>query len=301
MNDKKDEYLDHIHGASANEASILIDAHEAIDQNQKLTPSDERLLAEQITNFRNHHVVFEYMDQFYSDQRWPAFESAIFDWFIKMNKALGIDKNYDINLYRMLKPYLDKNNNIDWLIENAIRVTSAKNHNYLIAIPAISRIDRTQSERIFREISDLFAPYMDRAAEEAAQVFGSTDRTIIAEHLWKTLAAKKSRGVLGTAAISDWALANKLYYFDVHKNDKSKPGFRMLNRLIVNCVNNFHDKAEWEKMFSMFDFEDFLEDTSLIIPYCKRVLGGRFYDIEEFLKDIDPMTYQEYIKNIPEF
>ena len=67
------------------------------------------------------------------------------------------------------------------------------------------------------------------------------------------------------------------------------------------CNPVMHDQQEWTKLFSMFDFEDFLEDTELIIPYCKNVLKGRFYDIEEFLKEMDPSLYKRYVEMAPRF
>ena len=49
----KEENLDHVHGASANEASILIDAHEAIESGERLSYDDEKLLVSLLDNFRN--------------------------------------------------------------------------------------------------------------------------------------------------------------------------------------------------------------------------------------------------------
>lgn len=291
------EYLHHVHGASANEASILIDAHEAIESNDKLSDGDESLLVSLMANFRNTHLVYEYMDQFYGDSPWPALETAIAEW-------LTTEKNYVKKeaLYNMVKPYYDKVHNIDWLIDNLIdkAASESDNTNLLAIVPQMVKLAINQSYNTenAKNISTWFTPYLEQAAEATARIF-SADSIIIAIHLWDTIAAGKSQGLSGDSMIFEWALAKKLYYF---KGNFYKCSAEMAGRNFLDiCALVLKNKAENEKMFSMFDFEDFLDDASLIIPYSQKVLEGRFYDIEEFLKTMEYTLYKQYLESVPKF
>ena len=288
------EYLHHVHGASANEASILIDAHEAIESSQKLSESDESLLAGLLTSFRNSHLIFEYMDLFYGDSPWPALESAITEWLIT-----GYNYTKKDAFFNLIKPYHDRVNNIDWLIGNLkSSATSDKGAvKPLFIILHMVKLSPISSKNtdVSKSLSRWFTPYIEEAAIAAAQIFGP-ESIITVTHLWDTIDAGRDQKLTGAPMIFDWAIAEKLYYFEG-------------NKLYINGFKNFIDacnlylknKAQYEKMFSMFDFDDFLEDTSLIIPYCERVLEGRFYDIEEYLKTMKYALYKQYLQSAPQF
>ena len=100
----KEENLDHVHGASANEASILIDAHEAIESGERLSYDDEKLLVSLLDNFRNNYFVYEYMDKFYGDSPWPALEDGLSEIFM-LNNISTSSLNRKIHFYSILKPY----------------------------------------------------------------------------------------------------------------------------------------------------------------------------------------------------
>lgn len=288
------EYLHHVHGASANEASILIDAHEAIDTNQKLSESDESLLVRLLASFRNSHLIFEYMDTFYGDSPWPALETVITDWLIT-----GYNYTKKDAFYNLIKPYHDRVNNIDWLIGNLkSEATSDKGSvKPLTIIPHMAKLSPMTSKNTenSKRLSSWFIPFLEEAALSVAQIFGPGS-IVTATQLWDTIDAGMDKKLAGTTVIYDWAIADKLYYFEGNKLYLN--GFKTF---IDACTLYLKNKAQYEKMFSMFDFDDFLEDTSLIIPYCERVLEGRFYDIEEYLKTMNYTFYKQYLQSAPQF
>ena len=294
----KEENLDHVHGASANEASILIDAHEAIESGERLSYDDEKLLVSLLDNFRNKYFVYEYMDKFYGDSPWPAIEDGLSEIFM-LNNISTSSLNRKIHFYSILKPYLKKVANLDWLLDYLVKATKDTGVNYLSAIPKFAQLNPFNGDKAYNSFTDLFAPYVDRALEEVTQIFESKDRSLLTRHLWDTFFAKRSRGQSGATALLDWALAAKLYYFKL--DDPFNTSCKNMGSFINFCNPVIHDQQEWTKLFSMFDFEDFLEDTELIIPYCKNVLKGRFYDIEEFLKEMDPSLYKRYVEMAPRF
>ena len=289
MSNRK-EHLHHVHGASANEASILIDAHEAIEANEKLSESDEGLLAGLLSSFRNNHLIFEYMDLFYSDSPWPALEAVITEWLIT-----GYNYTKKDAFYNLIKPYHDRVNNIDWLIENLkSNATSDKGVvKPLFIIPQMVRL--RQNNEIYKRLSSWFLPYLEEAAKAVAEIYGP-ESIITVTQLWDTIEAGSDHKLPDTSKIFDWALAKKLYYFQGNK--VYIDGFRSF---IDVCTVFLKNKAQYERMFSMFDFNDFLEDTSLIIPYCQRVLEGRFYDIEDYLRTMEHTLYKKYIQSAPQF
>lgn len=289
----KYEYLHHIHGASANEASILIDAHEAIESNHKLSESDESLLAVLLTSFRNSHLIFEYMDIFYGDSPWPALETAVTEWLIT-----GYNYTKKDAFYNLIKPYHDRVNNIDWLIDNLkSSATSDKGAvKPLSIILHMVKYSPISSKNIENSLSSWFTPYIEEAAITVTQIFGPESITTIT-HLWDTIDAGRNQKLTGASMIFDWAVTKKLYYFQ--GNRLYNAGFKI--NFIDACNLYLKSKARYEKMFSMFDFDDFLEDTSLIIPYCERVLEGRFYDIEEYLKTMNYTLYKQYLQSVPQF
>jgi hypothetical protein len=292
---KNSEYLHHVHGASANEASILIDAHEAIESNQKLSKSDESLLAILLTSFRNSHLIFEYMDIFYGDSPWPALETAITEWLIT-----GYNYTKKDAFYNLIKPYHDRVNNIDWLIDNLkSSATSDKGAvKPLFIILHMVKLSPISSRNtvIEKSLSSLFIPYIEEAAIAVTQIFGP-ESIITVTHLWDTIDAGRDQKLTGASMIFDWAVTKKLYYFQ--GNRLYNAGFK--RNFIDACNLYLKSKEQYEKMFSMFDFDDFLEDTSLIIPYCERVLEGRFYDIEEYLKTMNYTLYKQYLQSVPQF
>jgi len=290
----KKEYLHHVHGASANEASILIDAHEAIESSIKLPVSDENLLAELITSFRNNHLIFEYMDLFYGDSPWPALETVITEWLIT-----GYNYTKKDAFYYLIKPYHDRVNNIDWLIGNLkSNATSDKGVvKPLFIIPQMAKLSLTPSKNSesYKRLSSWFMPYLEEAAFAVTETFGP-ESIITVTQLWDTIEVGSDRKSSGSLMIFDWALDKKLYYYKGNKVYIG--GFKSF---IDACAVYLKNKAQYERMFSMFDFNDFLEDTSLILPYCQKVLEGRFYDIEDYLKTTEYAFYKQYLQSAPQF
>jgi hypothetical protein len=289
----KYEYLHHVHGASANEASILIDAHEAIESNQKLSESDESLLAGLLTSFRNSHLIFEYMDIFYGDSPWLALETAITEWLITGHNYTKKDA-----FYNLIKPYHDRVNNIKWLIENLKScATSDKGVvKPLSIVPNMAKLSPMSSKNTenSKRLSSWFIPYLEEAALSVVRLYGS-ESMITVTQLWDTIEVGKDLKLPNASMIFDWAIADKLYYF------KGNIYYNGYKNFIDACYFFLKNKTQYEKMFSMFDFDDFLEDTSLIIPYCERVLEGRFYDIEEYLKTMNYTLYKQYLQSVPQF
>lgn len=289
------EYLHHVHGASANEASILIDAHEAIETREQLSESDENSLVSLLTSFRNSHLVYEYMDIFYGDSPWPALEEVITIWLITSSNYIKKD-----TFFNLIKPYYDRVKNIDWLFENLKR-NATSNLGIIKPLSIIPKmvelaINNSYNTANIKTISSLFTPYLERAAKAVAQIYGP-ESIVTATHLWETISAVRNQGPADTTIIYDWAIAQKLYYFK--QDELYIDGFR--KNFTDACSMFLKNKAQYEKMFSMFDFDDFLEDTRLILPYCQKVLEGRFYDIEDYLKTMEYTRYKYYIQSAPQF
>lgn len=117
-------------------------------------------------------------------------------------------------------------------------------------------------------------PYEDGSAGEAS-VKRSTN-----EAIWYAIGFKKpwEDPCMNIQIVMDYP---KTHYFENFK------GIATADELKQHVINNF-------------TIEEALNNLDMIIPFCKYFLKGRWYDIEEFLRDLNPRLYKSYEREIVE-
>lgn len=295
-------------GRMAEMHGFMLHVNQAIENAERLTEREERELIRLFESQQTHwRIMLEYMEEVYPGERWPKLEACISDVIkssLETDDASSMPCSLKSDehrlLFKIIEPYFKHIGSADWLLEILDNLCDETGRNYFIFPICYDRY--TSPDRL--PYSKSYDYLLDRALEMAYAKFIGRNRLYITQQLWAMLLRPTE------TRLYDWALEENLYYFkgslEVGRmGARNKTEFTFLDLIMTGrggpvLLSRPFNADEFKRLFEPFTFEDFLEEPELIIPYCKFVLKGRYYDIENFLKKLNPEIYDRYMKEVQE-